>query len=306
MPADCAYCGQAVDGDGFICSRCAGSPQAPLQYSFEPRQQPTAGAHPDSGSEEARKAVEVQHNFAPEADQKPLKREPEPARTSLEKAKSDTRTKKKADPKKTEKKISEAKKAEIAKAPPGKKNKSSAKEWKKQKVHQDFTARTKAIKMIIQTMTVIIFMLGFVQSVESNRPISAFVTLAVAGIVLLIIGLLFKVILFFHSSAWARFATYIYHHRPPQECQVKLIFVRQPYTVGELVVVSQSGKQQKRSRFRVVLTNANPALFMRSIESSRLPEEMFRGSIRRGSTEGLEAAIVTIGECRFWCVPDTN
>jgi len=303
MPADCAYCGQAVDGDGFICSRCAGSTQAPLQYSFEHMQHPTTGVHPDSGSTVERPEVEVRDNLASGPDKQLKKLDQKPARTAAEETNSDTRTRLESKKSKKSKK-EEFKEAERKIFEEKKRNKNSSKEWKKQKIHQDFTARTRAIKVVIQTAIVIVLMLTVFQCFESNQPLLGAIVFAVAGVILLLIGFIFSVVLFFRNTPWTRFATYIYDHRPPQECQVKLISVRPPYTVGELVVINQSGKQERRSRFRVVHTNANPALFMRSIESTRLPDDMFSGSIRRGSTEGLEAAIVTIGDCRFWCVPD--
>ncbi|MCA9803219.1 MAG: hypothetical protein KC777_14715 [Cyanobacteria bacterium HKST-UBA02] len=299
MPANCAYCGQAVDGDGFICSHCAGSPQAPLEYSFEAMQHSLDSVAP---APHASHAHHVTHVYAEPPvelfeDSEPEMIQVKPERTARF---SSTEIKRTAKPKETKQvpATKEKKSKRERKAP--------AVDWKKQKIHGDFTARTKAIKVFLQTPIAIVFLLSIFHSFESNQPIMAFITFAVAGVVLTLIGFIFKVVLFFRNNSWTRFATYIYHHRPPQECQVKLISARPPYTVSELVVISQSGKQQKRSRLKVVHTNANPALFMRSTESNRLPDDTYRGSLRRGSTEGLDAAIVTIGDCRYWCVPDRD
>ncbi|MGD9684962.1 MAG: hypothetical protein AB7W16_27665 [Candidatus Obscuribacterales bacterium] len=291
MPADCAYCGQAVDGDGFICSHCAGSPQAPLEYTFEAMKHATDSAAPTPHAPHfthvrPESPAELIEDSKPEMIQVKAER---PDRFSS------TEIKKTAKPKEGKKK-EEGKKKKERKAP--------AVDWKKQKVHRDFIWRAEMVFKLIKTVFLVTLGLSSCGMFQSGHPFLGVFFFIVACTIWMLLSVFFKVFTVLSSTPWNRFATYIYNHRPPQECLVKVIYIREPYTVGELITMNPSGKDTKRSRFKVVNSVAVPAILVKSIESNRLPNDLIRGSLRRGSTEGLDAAVITIGDCRFWCTPD--
>ncbi|MBZ0187674.1 MAG: hypothetical protein K8F91_15615 [Candidatus Obscuribacterales bacterium] len=295
MSSFCAYCGNNLEGDNFICASCSA---ACLQTASHA--QVIQAADQKEGLPSIKEPLPK------------IKRE---ATNPVIKSSTNQSVS-------TSNRVS--KKGSLSRR---KKNKSSAQSdnWIKTPVHSDFTARGKVICTIVFIVcTVIAIQLCIVSVTHANNNIfspfsmsagdSAGAILTLASFLLIIVGLTFIYTIQSCKTQWNKFASFVYEQEESSDCTIQLIFEREPYLVREIVLLEPDRKKtadpsdeyresDKETSYRVVLSHCPPVAAINYLNMHKTIRHSYKATVKHGKNGDTEAIIFSIGGVRFWCMP---